>query len=139
MGDSRMEKTYTGGCHCGAVRYEADLDLSAGTGKCNCSICTKKRLWGVMARPDTFRLLAGEADLTDYQFGSQSIHHLFCKHCGVSSFGWGDLPEIGGKYYSVNVLCLDNVDIDELVNAPITYFDGLNNNWQSSPTEIRHL
>jgi hypothetical protein len=92
-----------------------------------------------MAKPDAFRLLAGEAELTDYQFGSQSIHHLFCKHCGVSSFGWGDLPELSGKYYSVNVLCLDDVDIDELVSAPITYFDGLNNNWQSTPTEIRHL
>jgi hypothetical protein len=83
--------------------------------------------------------LEGEAELTDYQFGSNSTHHLFCKHCGVSAFGWGDIPELGGKYYFVEVLCLDNVDIDELVNAPITYFDGLHNNWQSTPAETRHL
>jgi hypothetical protein len=92
-----------------------------------------------MVKPDAFRLLAGEAELTDYQFDSKSIHHLFCKHCGVSSFGWGDIPEAGGMFYSVNVVCLNNVDIDELVNAPITYFDGRDNNWQSPPIETRHL
>ncbi len=66
-------------------------------------------------------------------------HHLFCRHCGVSSFGWGDVPEIGGKFYSINVACLDDVDLNELVNAPITYFDGRNDNCKSPPREIRHL
>ncbi len=134
-----MKKTYTGSCHCGAVHYEADIDLSVGTSKCNCSICTKKRTWITIVQPDAFRLQQGEAELTEYQFGSNNIHHLFCKHCGVSSFGWGDIPELGGKVYSINVACLDNANLDELINAPITYFDGRNNNWQSAPAEIRHL
>lgn len=134
-----MKKTYVGGCHCGAVRYEADIDLSAGTLKCNCSICTKVRNWLAFVKPDDFRLGAGEAEFTDYQFGARRIHHLFCRQCGVHSFGWADAPEMGGMSYAVNVNCLDDVDIDELVSAPINYVDGRNDNWQSPPAETRHL
>jgi hypothetical protein len=132
-----MKKTYTGSCHCGAVRFEADIDLSAGTFKCNCEICTKKRMWGAIVQPNSLRLLAGEAALTEYH--PDNIHHQFCKHCGVHPFGWGENPALGGKFYAICVSALDNVDIDELVNAPITYFDGRNDNYQSPPTETRHL
>lgn len=136
-----MLKTYTGSCHCGAVRFEADLDISTGTGKCNCTICTKMRLWSINALPDAFRLLAGEGDLTDYRGRGNSVaHHQFCKHCGVRAFEWVDMPNMSGsKYYNINVMCLDGVDIDELILAPVTYYDGLNDNWDERPAETRHL
>ena len=34
-------RTYTGGCHCGRVRYETTTDL-AQVYSCSCSICTKR-------------------------------------------------------------------------------------------------
>ena len=134
-----MKRTYVGGCHCGAVSYEADIDLSDGTFKCNCSICIKLRNWITMVKPDDFRLLTGDADLTDYQFGARKIHHLFCRHCGVHSFGWADLADLGGKTYAVNVNCLDNIEPSELANVPVTCVDGRNDNWQSPPKETQHL
>jgi len=135
-----MRKTYSGGCHCGAVRFEADLDIAAGTGKCNCTICTKMRLWLVEVRPDAFRLLAGEAEMTDYRGRSDVAHHLFCRHCGGRPFEWVDMPNMtGSRYFNVNIACLDGVDIDELMAAPVTYYDGLNDDWGSTPAEVRHL
>lgn len=131
-------KTYHGSCHCGAVRFEADIDLRQGTIRCNCSICTKYRFWPAIVQPASFRLLAGQDELTRYQFHTMTDHHLFCRHCGVNAFGTGRSPR-WGDFYSVNVSCLDDASAEELVNAPITYLDGRNDNWHTPPAEFRHL
>ncbi len=134
-----MLKTYHGSCHCGAVRFEADIDLAQGTGKCNCSICTKTRNWSAIIKPGAFRLLAGAADLSDYRFASKQGSHLFCRHCGVRSFERGNVPEIGGEYVSVKLACLDGVDPAELIAAPVRYLNGRDNNWFEPPSKTRHL
>jgi hypothetical protein len=132
-----MKQTYTGGCHCGAVRYEADMDLSQGTVRCNCSMCRKTRAWLIGIGGDDFRLIKGEDALTDYQFGTHNIHHLFCKHCGVKSFGRG---KQGGKsMVAVMVATVDDISDADLASLPIAYVDGRNNNFGAAPAETRYM
>lgn len=133
-----MKKTYTGGCHCGAVRYEADMDLSQGTLRCNCSMCGKTRAWLVGIGSDDFRLLQGQESLSDYQFNRNNIHHMFCKTCGVKSFGRGSGPN-GKPMVAVMLATVDNISDAELAALPIMYVDGRNDNFRAPPAETKHL
>jgi hypothetical protein len=134
-----MKKTYRGGCHCGSVRFECELDLAEGTSKCNCSICRKGRFWKAIVPAARFRLTRGDAALTEYTFGSGSIRHFFCKRCGIKPFGRGHLEELGGAFYAVNIACLDDASDGELAAAPVRYEDGRNNDWSSPPRETGYL
>jgi hypothetical protein len=102
-----MSTTYHGSCHCGAVTFGADLDLTQSSYRCNCSICRCTRFWPAVAKPENFRLLTGEAELTQYLFNTKKNYHYFCKHCGVRSFGVGTETPIG-KMYRVNLGCFND-------------------------------
>jgi len=134
-----MLKTYKGSCHCGAVSFEADIDLAQGTNKCNCSICTKTRNWNVIIKPAAFRLISGEDAVSDYRFGSKQGSHLFCKTCGVRTFERGYIEQIGGDYVSIKLACLDGIEPGELLEAPVRHANGRDNKWWEPPSETRHL
>lgn len=133
-----MLKTYRGSCHCGAVRFEADIDLTQSTFRCNCSICRRTRFWPAVVKPEDFRLLSGEADMTLYLFNTRRNEHYFCKRCGVRAFGVGNDTPIG-KVYGVNLGCLVDVSDEELARTPVTYVDGRNDRWESPPQFFSHL
>jgi hypothetical protein len=134
-----VHRLYNGRCHCGAVRFDAMVDIAAGTWKCNCSICAMTRLWSVEAAPGNLRVLEGVEDMVDYRFNSRVVHHYFCRHCGVRPFQHVELTDGRPPYYNVNIACLEGVDVNELMAAPISYPDGLHDRWEAIPAEIRHL
>jgi len=131
-------KTYHGSCHCGAVRFEADIDLALPTYRCNCSICSRNRFWAAVVMPTAFRLLEGKDGMQQYLFNSMRNEHYFCRTCGVRAFGRGNSPEAGGVV-GVNIGCLEDATVEELAAAPIQYCDGLNNNWQNPPAVTGYL
>jgi hypothetical protein len=112
---------YRGGCHCGAVKFEAEATIDKLLA-CNCSICSKRGYLLTFVPEKDFTLLSGGDALTDYQFGKKHVHHLFCKNCGVGAFGKGAMPD-GTEIRAVNARCIDDLDI---ATIPLEHFDGKN-------------
>lgn len=118
---------HLGSCHCGAVRFEVHVDAGAAS-RCNCSVCAKIGALGTIVKPAAFVLRSGEGDLGVYEWGARIAKRFFCNRCGVHCFARGHLAELGGDYVSINVNCLDDV---ELGDVRVTYWDGRHDNWQA--------
>ena len=113
----------TGGCHCGAVRFEVD-GAPETVLVCNCSICTKKGILHLVVLPEQFELVRGKDDLTTYTFNTGVAKHTFCKHCGIHPFY---VPRSDPDKIDVNARCLDDFDINAITPKK---FDG--KHWEQS-------
>jgi len=121
----------TGACHCGAVRFEADLPPAVTALACNCSICDKVGFQHVIVPLSRFRLLTGADDLTTYTFNTGIAKHTFCKHCGVKPFY---TPRSNPDGVSLNLRCLDQSAFDDITIEPL---DG--QNWEANAGKLAHL
>ncbi len=120
-----------GGCHCGAVRFEAAVADGAEAQECNCSICAKTGFIHIIVPESRFRLLSGQDALTTYAFNTSVARHLFCRICGIKSFY---RPRSNPDGWSVNLRCLDD---PEGLNLRITPFDG--RRWEEHGGALAHL
>ena len=119
---------YHGGCHCGAVAFEVEGELTEVL-QCNCSICTQKAYLHWIVPTRSFRLLTGQERLTTYRFNTGVARHLFCARCGVASFY---VPRSNPDKIDVNARCLNDVDLSRLEVRP---FDG--RNWERAILDRR--
>ena len=113
-----MMETREGGCHCGAVRFRAKVDLDR-LSECNCSVCTKKGILHLPTDPADFELLKGKHAITVYTFETGMAQHTFCTHCGMHAFY---IPRSQPHRLSVNARCLDDIDAADL--KPSRFFGG---------------
>ncbi|HUA36481.1 MAG TPA: GFA family protein [Candidatus Binataceae bacterium] len=116
-------KTYSGGCHCGKVRFEATAPLEF-VDECNCSICTKKAYLHWVVPRDAFKMLTAEENLATYSFNTGVAKHHFCRACGVAPFY---IPRSDPDKVDVNARCIDGID---LASLRVEKFDG--RNWEKS-------
>jgi hypothetical protein len=117
----------TGGCHCQAVRFEADVpEPPVPALDCNCSVCRMTGYLHINVPHENFELVSGRDDLTSYRFGTGAADHLFCGHCGVKSFYQ---PRSHPDCWSINANCLD-----EPLELAVEKFDGLD--WSAAKAKL---
>ena len=136
------ERHYQGGCHCGAVRSEADIDLEQGTLRCNCTLCSKTRAWFAFIAGDKFSLTSSGDSLLDYRWKPASkpapnITYHFCRTCGVRTHAEGKGPD-GTAMAAVFVATLEGTDPDQLAKS-VRYVDGLHEQFTQEPEHIEAL
>ncbi|MGH6616922.1 GFA family protein [Sphingomonas sp.] len=105
--------SYTGSCHCGAVKFEVEGDAPTAAMSCNCSHCRRKGLLLDFVPIDQFRVTAGEEATTEWLFNKHNIEHRFCETCGCQPFATGVGPG-GARMAAINLRCVPTVDLDGL-------------------------
>ena len=119
----------TGGCHCGAVRFQVEAELPRELERCNCSVCSKSGYLHLIVPNQQFTLFQGEENLTTYTFNSRVAKHYFCKTCGIKPFY---IPRSNPDGMDVNVNCLDEVP----TQVELVEFDG--GNWEENAHKLAH-
>ena len=119
--------SYTGGCHCGRVRFEVSGQIDRVL-DCNCSICRKKGFLHWIVEPEQFRLLSAPDALSLYEFHTKTAKHYFCSACGISSYY---IPRSHPDMIDVNLRCVDGVNLEEL---EIERFNG--QEWEQARADL---
>ncbi|XP_036776526.2 centromere protein V isoform X1 [Manis pentadactyla] len=122
---------HTGGCHCGAVRFEVWASADLHIFDCNCSICKKKQNRHFIVPASRFKLLKGADCITTYTFNTHKAQHTFCKRCGVQSFY---TPRSNPGGFGIAPHCLDEGTVRSVL---IEEFNG--DDWEKAMREHKTI
>ena len=105
-------ETRTGSCHCGAVVFEVELeDGLQNLRRCNCSLCRRKGAIMASVPVQKLKVVAGEDQLSLYQWNKKIARHYFCKHCGIYTH---HQRRSNPAEFGFNVACIEGIDPFEL-------------------------
>ena len=110
---------HSGSCHCGAVRFQIEWELTELT-TCDCSLCVKRNALMTKVPDAALKILAGEDMLALYQWNTRRAQHHFCRACGIYVF---HRKRAAPDHFGVNIFCLDDFDRSSL---PIIATEGAN-------------
>jgi len=126
----------SGGCHCGAVRYECTSD-PVKAGHCQCKNCQKFTGTGhavnvlVMASDFT---VTGECSTYEYKAESgNTMLRYFCPKCGTPTHGTSSGND------AVVVIRAGSMDDPSKFDAAFVLFVGEGQAWDSVPDDIPHF
>lgn len=127
-----MTETHTAACHCGTVKFRVTLtDGLATARRCTCSYCTMRGAVAVSASLDGIEFLAGEDNLTLYQFGTRTARHYFCRTCGIYTH---HQRRSNPTQFGINLACLERVTPWDLPAIPVN--DGIAHPSDGSPPRV---
>lgn len=131
---SNSSKRYTGGCLCGALRYEAD-GPSLGSGHCYCADCRKASGSGFIPfigfTSDAVRFTGEPRQFRSSAASGNEAVRNFCPHCGGLVFG-GEI----GKTSSFTIYA-GSLDDPSLFQPQIAIFAADRPDWAPLPPGLR--
>jgi hypothetical protein len=129
--EAQLENALTGGCACGAVRFEVSAPLVSAH-YCHCTRCQRRSGTAASANarvePGSFRILSGEPSLRAWK-PAGGFEKWFCGDCGSALFSrHAHDPDL----LSVRLGALDS---DPLIRPSMRQFVAYAAPWEAIPDD----
>ena len=133
----KMTEKMTGGCHCGAVRYELDACEGQIT-HCFCTDCQKltgtQMSSNFLVPSDQFRVTKGVAkSYANPGESGEDVVRYFCGTCGTPL--WGEPKAMPG----LTVIKVGSLDDAAKLNAGASIYVASAPGWAEVPSNTRHF